>query len=245
MRYARQVRCLTGAQEVPPCVSVEAAVLLEGVVQLADRLVSQPHVWMPRALVSRGGALDHWMAARRPSPDAPEGWAARVVTDAGLESVQLPERPFAGIHPRVRTPSVVQSSVMEQLPARVRADGAGILVVGDGTGTGKSAVEWQAADIFNRLTGTRGCTLLQPPTAIADAAYEAMVAMVADHRPRRAPVALVHSHTYLSAAYLDARLAAADRQLTVDDFCDGEGNDDDGWGVGAGEWRKRGARSGK
>ncbi|MFE9015613.1 CRISPR-associated endonuclease Cas3'' [Streptomyces cyaneofuscatus] len=228
LRYAWQVRRLTGAREVPSRVPVEVAVLLEGLVQLADRLVSQPHVWMPRALVPRGGALDHWMAARSPSPDAPDGWAAQVVSEAGLESVELPPRPFTEIHAGVHEPSVVQASVMEKLPGRVMQDGAGILVVGDGTGTGKSAVAWEAANIFNRHTGTRGCTLLQPTTAIADAAYDAMISMVSAHRPDRAPVALVHSHPWLSAAYLDARLARADRQVTVDEYCDDDRDGDGG-----------------
>ncbi|CAD5913031.1 HD domain-containing protein [Streptomyces cyaneofuscatus] len=66
LRYAWQVRRLTGAREVPSRVSVEAAVLLEGLVQLADRSVSQPHVWMPRALVPRGGALDRLDGSTQP-----------------------------------------------------------------------------------------------------------------------------------------------------------------------------------
>ncbi|CAD5994424.1 protein of unknown function [Streptomyces sp. KY70] len=39
-----------------------------------------------------------WMAARSLSPDAPDGWAAQVVSEAGLESVELPPRPLTEIH---------------------------------------------------------------------------------------------------------------------------------------------------
>ncbi|MFI1308617.1 CRISPR-associated helicase Cas3' [Streptomyces albidoflavus] len=216
-RYAWQVRRLTGAVQIPEQVSVEAAVVMTGIVQLADRLVSQPHVWMPQAQSPGSGALDHWMSLHAPAPEAPEGWAAHVVTQAGLESVQLPEKPFTHVHAAVREPSVLQASVIERLPELVRREGGGILFVADSTGTGKTAAAWHASDLFNRHTGTRGCTLLQPTTAIADAAYEGMIRTVTAHQPARAPVTLVHSHAWLHAAYLDARLARADRQSTVDE----------------------------
>ncbi|MBO1286157.1 CRISPR-associated helicase Cas3' [Streptomyces sampsonii] len=216
-RYAWQVRRLTGAVQIPEQVSVEAAVVMTGIVQLADRLVSQPHVWMPQAQAPGSGALDHWMSLHAPAPEAPEGWAAHVVTQAGLENVQLPEKPFTHVHAAVREPSVLQASVIERLPELVRREGGGILFVADSTGTGKTAVAWHASDLFNRHTGTRGCTLLQPTTAIADAAYEGMIKTVTAHQPARAPVTLVHSHAWLHAAYLDARLARADRQSTVDE----------------------------
>ncbi|MER6561921.1 CRISPR-associated helicase Cas3' [Streptomyces sp. NPDC001027] len=220
-RYLAQVRYLTGAGTPPPRVSTEAAVLLSGLIMVADRLVSQPHVWMRRAMAPAEGALDHWMKTRLPADaDAEEGWAAEVVTASGLERIALPDVPFTQAHPHTTGPNRLQASVLAQLEPVVREQGAGILVVTDSTGAGKTITGREAARIFNSHCGTRGMAVLQPTTAIADAAYDDLITYVAAHRPRRAPVTLVHSHPWTSAAYHDRRLLEAGGQLTLDEYFD-------------------------
>jgi CRISPR-associated endonuclease/helicase Cas3 len=220
-RYLTQVRYLTGAKTPPTSVSAEAAVLLSGLIMVADRLVSQPHVWMRRAMAPAEGALDHWIKTRLPAgADAEEGWAAAVVTASGLERVALPGVPFTQAHPHTTGPNRLQASVITQLEPAVKEHGAGILVVTDSTGTGKTITGKEAARIFNSHCGTRGMAVLQPTTAIADAAYDTLVAYVAAHRPERAPVSLVHGHSWNSAAYPDRRLLEAAGQLTLDEYFD-------------------------
>ncbi|WP_329240858.1 CRISPR-associated helicase Cas3' [Streptomyces sp. NBC_01478] len=220
-RYLAQVRYLTGAGTPPPRISTEAAVLLTGLIMVADRLVSQPHVWMRRAMAPASCALTHWINTRHPADaDAEEGWAAEVVTASGLERITLPEVPFTQAHPHTTGPNRLQASVIAQLEPVVREQGAGILVVTDSTGAGKTITGREAARTFNRHCGTRGMAVLQPTTAIADAAYDDLVAYVAAHRPRRAPVTLVHSHPWTSAAYHDKRLLEAGGQLTLDEYFD-------------------------
>ncbi|MFJ9908075.1 HD domain-containing protein [Streptomyces sp. NPDC101152] len=220
-RYLAQIRYLTGATTPPARISAEAAVLLSGLVMVADRLVSQPHVWMRRAMAQTEGALVHWISTRHPArADAEEGWAAEVVTESGLERVYLPHVPFTQAHPHTGGPNRLQASVLSQLDPVVKEQGAGILVVTDSTGTGKTITGQEAARIFNRHCGTSGMAVLQPTTAIADAAYENLVDYVSAHRPERAPVSLVHSHSWSSAAYHDKRLLEAAGQLTLDEYFD-------------------------
>lgn len=220
-RYLAQIRYLTGARTPPARISAEAAVLLSGLVMVADRLVSQPHVWMRRAMKPAPGPLDHWVRTRRPEPeDAEEGWAAAVVTASGLERVELPGVPFTQAHPHTAGPNRMQDSVIAQLEPVVKEQGAGILVVTDSTGAGKTVTGQEAARIFNSHCGTRGMAVLQPTTAIADAAYDNLVAYVAAHQPERAPVSLVHAHSWNSAAYTDERLLEAAGQLTLDEYFD-------------------------
>ncbi|GAA2331413.1 HD domain-containing protein [Streptomyces cuspidosporus] len=224
-RYLAQIRYLTGAGTPPSRVSAEAAVLLSGLIIVADRLVSQPHEWMRRAMAPASGALDHWISTRRPaSADAEEGWAAAaaVVTASGLERVDLPSVPFTQAHPHTSGPNRLQASVIAQLEPAVKEQGTGILVVTDSTGTGKTITGQEAARIFNSHCGTRGMAVLQPTTAIADAAYDTLVAYVAAHRPERAAVSLVHGHSWNSAAYPDKRLLEAAGQLTLDEYFDAQ-----------------------
>ncbi|MEU8975641.1 CRISPR-associated helicase Cas3' [Streptomyces monashensis] len=220
-RYLAQIRYLTGAGTPPPRVSVEAAVLLSGLIMVADRLVSQPHEWIDRAMAPADCALKHWMNTRRPvSADAEEGWAAAVVTASGLERTDLPSVPFVQAHPHTSGPNLLQASVLEQLEPVVKAQGAGIVVVTDSAGAGKTITGQEIARIFTSHCGTNGMAVLQPTTAIADAAYDDMVAYVAAHRPERAPVSLVHGHSWRSTAWPDQRLLEATGQLTLDEYFD-------------------------
>ncbi|MEU3620406.1 HD domain-containing protein [Streptomyces sp. NPDC006872] len=169
-RYLAQIRYLTGAAAPPARISAEAAVLLSGLIMVADRLVSQPHVWMPKAMTPASGALEHWIATRRPADaDAEEGWAAAVVTESGLERVDLPHVPFTQAHPHTTGPNHLQASVISRLEPVVKEQGAGIVVVTDTTGAGKTITGQEAARIFNSSgfnpSGWRSAGVLTPLTA--------------------------------------------------------------------------------
>ncbi|MFF4234026.1 CRISPR-associated endonuclease Cas3'' [Streptomyces sp. NPDC001820] len=223
LRYAAQIRHLTGAYAVPPRVSAEAAVLISGLVMVADRLASQPRVWLPRAMSPAFGAAEHYASTQLPaSSEATGSWAAQVVTESGLQRIDLPDVPFTQAHRHVPGPNRLQASVPAQLEVVVKEEGPGIVLVTDATGGGKTITALEAARIFNAHCATRGVAWLLPTTAIADAMYETLEAYVAAHRPERAPVALVHNHSWLNAAYHDRTLAEAGQQLTLDEHFTGD-----------------------
>ncbi|MFF4779723.1 CRISPR-associated helicase Cas3' [Streptomyces griseorubiginosus] len=223
LRYAAQVRHLTGAQAVPARVSVIAAVLMTGVVMVADRLASQRRVWRPRTDLLAFGTAEHFTWAC---------WMARQTVDQSqLARFRLPPRLFADVH-ALPGLNALQASVLDQLPTAAGARGAGIMLVADGTGAGKTVSALEAARILNQASGTEGVCWLLPTTATADAAYDSLYAYVGAHRPFPAALTLVHNHSYLNAAYSDQMLAPGDAaSCTGDDphFDEDEDEDEDGW----------------
>lgn len=210
-RYFALLRHLTGAQVVPSRLSVPASVLITGVGVIADRLASQRHYWLPKAQAPAFGAAEHWAQVVK---DAPQ-----LVDESGLARVELPQMPFARVHRGVDAPNALQSSLIRQLTPVAEVKGPGIVVVTDTTGAGKTVTALEAARILNAASGTAGVAWLLPTTATADAAYEVLEAYVAAHRPERAPVSLVYSHSWLNTAYSD-RQVAVHEPSTTDEFWD-------------------------
>ncbi|MFD3840267.1 CRISPR-associated helicase Cas3' [Streptomyces sp. NPDC058642] len=208
-RYFALVRHLTGATAVPTQVSVPAAVLITGVGVIADRLASQRHYWLPKALAPAFGAGEHYAMAVKDSP--------AVLDQSGLARITLPDVTFARAHRGVAHPNDLQASLIRQLSVAVGEKGPGIVVVTDATGGGKTITALEAARIFNAGGDTAGIAWLLPTTATADAAYDVLEAYVAAHRPEHAPVSLVHSYNWRNTAYSDHRLAAHEPS-TSDEF---------------------------
>ncbi|MEV6013262.1 HD domain-containing protein [Streptomyces sp. NPDC051976] len=198
-RYVRLVRYLTGASRVPKEFSVPAAVLVCGVGMLAGRLAGQRRAWTEGAHMPAFGAGGHFARARARARD--------LVAEAELERIELDPVEFATAHGHP-APNELQASLMSALPDLAAEHGAGIVVVADATGSGKSITGLDASRIFSQECGTAGAAWFMPTTATADSAWEMLVRYVQAHEPGRAPVTLVHSHSYLNAAYTDARLAA-------------------------------------
>ncbi|MBT2530140.1 CRISPR-associated helicase Cas3' [Streptomyces sp. ISL-99] len=201
-RYTRLLWHLFGVEKAPQCMSVEATVLITGLCMVADRLASQRRFWLPNAHVPAFGAHEHYAHAR--------SQAREEVERSGLGRIVLDRVPFPVAHPRLTAPNPLQASVLQQLPAIVKGRGGGIAVVTDATGAGKSVTGLEMARIFNEHCGTQGLLWLLPTTAAADAAYELLDRYVRAHRPDRAPVTLVHSHSWLTEAYSDQALASQD-----------------------------------
>jgi CRISPR-associated endonuclease/helicase Cas3 len=198
-RYVLVLHHLLGVDAVPSRMTAQAAVLITGVVMLADRLVSQRAYWIRRATAPAIGAAEHLAGSREQAP--------RLVDRSGLPRIVLPPAPFAQVH-RVPGPNVLQASLMAALEDRPVGGRGAIVVVTDGTGGGKSAAGLEAARMLNAACGTAGWIWLLPTTATADAAYDTAEAYVRAHRPERSALALVHSHSWLNRAYTDQRIAA-------------------------------------
>ncbi len=214
-RYFALVRHLTGAAAVPDRVSVPAAVLITGVGVVADRLASQRHYWLPRAQAPAFSAGEHYAQALRDAPG--------LLEQSGLTRITLPPTSFAQAHQGLTAPNDLQASVIEQLGAAVGEKGTGILVVTDATGGGKTVAALEAARILNAGSGTDGILWLLPTMATTDAAYDVLEAYVAAHDPERAPVSLVHSHSWLNSAYADHRVAVHEPSTSDEFWPDHEG----------------------
>lgn len=199
-RYAGLLRHLVGAADVPVRFSVAAAVLAAGLVQVAARLAGQRSLWTTEADMPAFGAGEHQARAVER--------CAEHLAGRGWDRVDLPEIAFAAAHPNAGTPNVAQRSLLDTLPGLVDAHGAGILIVRDATGTGKSISALEAARVFNERLGTRGVLWLMPTTATADASWETLDRYVRAHRLEDpVPVTLAHSYSTLNAAYTDRRTA--------------------------------------
>ena len=196
-QYVEIVRSLTGAQEAPPKVSAPSAVLITGLVILADWLASQEHYWTRWASNSPVAAEVHF---RRTSSAAPG-----VVAEAGLVKVEPVRRDFAELHDITR-PNPLQASVMKDLPAAVK--GAGILVVTAATGDGKTETALEAERILAGAAGTQGLCFVLPTMATSDEMYKLVVKVVAAQSPSPSAVTLTHSMAWLNAAYSDQDLAS-------------------------------------
>ncbi|MER7805100.1 HD domain-containing protein [Streptomyces parvulus] len=218
-RYVRELRRLTGGSAVPARVEVPAAVLVTGLIMVADRLVSRPQVWIRRAAHPAFTAAEHYHRAWQPDgAQARHAWAVQLVKDAGLERVCLPAAPFGEVHGHHK-PTVLQASVMRGLQTAVEAHGSGMALLVDRTGGGKTAAALEMCRILGGHTGAEGVLYLQSTTAHADATYDTLAAYVAAHRPERAPVTLVRHHAWLNSAYTERDLqACAEGQVTLDDW---------------------------
>ncbi|MFI0990659.1 CRISPR-associated endonuclease Cas3'' [Streptomyces exfoliatus] len=216
-RYTRLMWHIFDVREAPKEFSAEAAVLVTGLVMMADRLASRRRFWIPLADTPSFGAFEHATRVRELAQEA--------VEQAGLDQVTLPRAAFTTVHEGVAGPNALQASVLEQLPGWVRQRGSGIAVVTDATGSGKSVNGLEMARIFNAACGTNGVLWLLPTTATADAAFERLDRYVRAHGPERAPTAVVHSGQWLSAAYPDPVLA--DEGGSVIDSPEGPGGPED------------------
>jgi CRISPR-associated endonuclease/helicase Cas3 len=195
-RYARVVQHLVGAGQAPVRFTAPAAVLAAGLVQVAARAAARQEWWTDEADMPAFGCGEHYARAVER--------CAEYLAGRGWDRVDLDEIAFGQAHPHAGPPSVLQRSLLESLPGLADVHGAGIVVVRDATGTGKSIVGLEAARVFNQAVGSRGVAWLMPTALTADAGWELLDAYVRAHEPDEpVPVALAHSHTALNAAYTD------------------------------------------
>lgn len=209
-RHAGEAHALLGAPAMPPECSVPCAVLITGLVILADWLVSQEHYLRRRQGVQRtGGDLtlgEHLAYARRHVP--------HLVEEAGLLPAPRARLSFAQALD-LPGPNPLQQSVIEELP-RAASSGPGILVVTAATGDGKTETGWEAERLLSAVGGAHGFVHLLPTTATSDHLYTRTAPYVRRQTPgSRASVTLTHSMAWLNAAYTGDDEAAAPRECPV------------------------------
>ncbi|MEV0370563.1 CRISPR-associated helicase Cas3' [Streptomyces sp. NPDC050636] len=211
-----------GAPVPPERVDAPAAVLVTGVVILADWLVSQEDYLRVRQRELDPSLTAHFNRSRA---DA-EG----LVREAGLLPVELERKGFSAAYGIVGEPNPLQQSVAEELGAALGSAGSvgggrrgGILLVTAAPGDGKSEAALEAERVLARRFGTRGFAFLLPTMATSDQMYLRVAGVVARQAGEGAGLTLTHSMAWLNSAY--AEDAAGGLRVVT---CEGEEDSGDG-----------------
>ncbi|MER6145880.1 CRISPR-associated endonuclease Cas3'' [Streptomyces sparsogenes] len=215
-RYAKTVHALLGAPPAPSECSVVCAVLVTGLVILADWLVSQES-YLREGQAKRVVSLEEHLGQARVA-------APGLVDEAGLAPVTLVRKEFAEVHGFAR-PNPLQRSLIEQLPGAVAEYGPGIVLVTAATGDGKTETALEAERIVSEVSGSRGIGFLLPTMATSDRMYLRVSGFVARQLVRRAAegasVTLTHSMAWLSSAYGAADTDDGPQVLLCEDQSEG------------------------
>ncbi|MFE1781291.1 CRISPR-associated helicase Cas3' [Streptomyces sp. NPDC059506] len=201
--HAEAVRDLVGAGLETPVpqgvLPAEVAVVLLGLVVVADWLASQEHVISRRLPASgwqadREELRDHWQAAVADAPG--------LVRSAQLGVARFPARPFGEQFPF--PPNELQASVAARLPQLVSGGGGGLLLVTAPTGDGKTEAALHAASVLARACGAGGLYFALPTMATADAMYLRVAEFAEANVDGDKALTLLHSMAWLNDAYARA-----------------------------------------
>ncbi|MFF0742141.1 CRISPR-associated helicase Cas3' [Streptomyces sp. NPDC004111] len=202
----------------PPCpgqFKAPTAVLVTGVVILADWLVSQQDFVRGQQRHHTTSLAWHFTAACAKAPV--------LAQQAGLVSVALERKQFREAYDIDGAPNALQRSLAGELADAVGVEGregqgAGILVVTAAPGDGKSEAALEAERVFSEAFGTRGFAFLLPTMATSDQMHSRVAGALARQGGVGAGLTLTHSMAWLSSAYSDTSLARGQSVLV----CEGE-----------------------
>ncbi|MFJ5560440.1 CRISPR-associated helicase Cas3' [Streptomyces sp. NPDC093250] len=208
--HAAVVHEVLGTPEAPGVFKASAAVLVTGMVILADWLVSQEDYLRERQRGLEPGLADHF---KRSQQDAP-----RLLAEAGLARVGLQRKEFADAYGIRGEPNPLQRSVMDELREAVgEGPRGGIFLVTAAPGDGKSETALEAERVLSEAFGTQGYAFLLPTMATSDQMHGRVVKALLRQSGEDAGVTLVHSMAWLNSAYVDEDL---DTQSVL--TCDGD-----------------------
>ncbi|SDD87817.1 CRISPR-associated endonuclease Cas3'' [Glycomyces harbinensis] len=196
--HVSALHSLLGAPKAPKACSTPAAVLITGLVILADWLVSQEDYLRERQSSLSPDLHEHLARARSA--------ALPLLDEAGLRPVRLASPDFAQAH-GLATPNPLQRSIVEDLPSQVTAGEAGILVVAAATGDGKTEAGLEGWRTLSAASGSAGLGYFLPTMATSDQLHQRISGYVERclHESDRSAgaVALTHSMAWLGPAYAD------------------------------------------
>ncbi|MFI1420266.1 CRISPR-associated endonuclease Cas3'' [Streptomyces sp. NPDC020731] len=214
--HAAEVHESLGAPQAPGVFKASAAVLVTGVVILADWLVSQEDYLRLRQGELAPVLADHF---RRSQQDAP-----RLLVEAGLARVRLQRKGFAEAYGIQGEPNPLQRSVMDELRTAVgEGRHGGIFLVTAAPGDGKSETALEAERVLSEVFGTQGYAFLLPTMATSDQMHGRVAKALLRQSGEDAGLTLVHSMAWLNSAYADEDLDAQS-VLTCDGDEVGEGS---------------------
>ncbi|MGW3683352.1 CRISPR-associated helicase Cas3' [Streptomyces prasinus] len=213
--HAAVVHEVLGVPEAPGVFKASAAVLVTGVVILADWLVSQEDYLRMRQQGLEPVLADHF---KRSQQDAPG-----LLDEAGLARVGLQRKGFAEAYGIQGEPNPLQRSVMEELRGAVgEGRRGGILLVTAAPGDGKSEAALEAERVLSEVFGTQGYAFLLPTMATSDQMHGRVTKALLRQSGEGAGLTLVHSMAWLNSAYADEDLAVQG-VLTCDEVGEGSG----------------------
>ncbi|MFC8367079.1 CRISPR-associated helicase Cas3' [Streptomyces sp. NPDC057239] len=216
MAHAAVVHEVLGAPQAPGAFKASAAVLVTGVVILADWLVSQEDYLRERQRGLEPVLADHF---KRSEQDAP-----RLLAEAGLARVELQRKGFAEAYGIQGEPNPLQRSVMDELRETVgEGRRGGIFLVTAAPGDGKSETALEAERVLSEAFGTQGYAFLLPTMATSDQMHGRVAKALLRQSGEDAGLTLVHSMAWLNSAYADEDLDAQS-VLTCDGDEVGEGS---------------------
>ncbi|MFF0415558.1 CRISPR-associated helicase Cas3' [Kitasatospora sp. NPDC004745] len=222
LAHAHAVRRTVGAEK--PLGSVlpgELAVVVAGLVVVADWLVSQVDVIEPRMpgegwKTGDSELAEHFDVAAKAAPT----W----VREAGLGRAAFPGKAFSQQFPF--PPNMLQADVAEHLPAVV--EGPGLLLVAAPTGDGKTETALHAASVIARASGASGLYFALPTMATADAMFTRVRRFAKKNVEGDRALTLLHSMAWLSPDYAPGQGATDGSAVLAD--------------TEAGQWLRTGRR---
>jgi len=179
-----------GAPEPPAQVRAEAAVLVTGLVILADWLASQEEFILARQAEGDEPTLAAHL--KRSGEMAPG-----LLADAGLVHRARGETTFDDLFGFA--PNPLQRSVLEELPRVVT--GPGLLLATAATGDGKTEAALVAARLLQDAAGADGLFFALPTMATSNQMYGRVRACLARQTEGLAPLTLLHSLGWLTEKY--------------------------------------------
>lgn len=195
LAHAHAVRRTVGAEKALESVLPgELAVVVVGLVVLADWLASQVDVIEPRMPGEEWKACDtelteHFQSVVKAAP--------RWVRGAGLGRALFPNKPFSQQFPF--PPNALQADIAEHLPSQVK--GPGLLLVTAPTGDGKTETALHAASVMARASGASGVYFALPTMATADAMFTRVRGFAEANIEGDRALTLLHSMAWLSPDY--------------------------------------------
>ncbi|MFJ2806618.1 CRISPR-associated helicase Cas3' [Kitasatospora sp. NPDC087271] len=222
LAHAHAVRRTVGAtRALESVLPGELAVLVAGLVVVADWLASQVDVIEPRMPGEGWKAGDaefgeHFRVAVKASP--------RWVREAGLGCAAFPDKLFVEQFPF--PPNALQADVAKHLPGVVK--GPGLLLVTAPTGDGKTETALHAASVMARASGASGVYFALPTMATADAMFTRVRRFAEQNVEGDRALTLLHSMAWLSPDYALGEGAADGTAVLAD--------------TEAGQWLRTGRR---
>ncbi|MBM9507990.1 CRISPR-associated endonuclease Cas3'' [Actinacidiphila acididurans] len=201
--------------------SVQAAVVVAGLVVVADWLASQDDfVVRQQAADAADGGLGT-MEALRAHAGRAAAEAPGLLRGAELARAQFAVRGFRERFPEIRQPHPLQDSVDAELTqAGVFGGGPGVLLVTAPPGEGKTEVALAAAAAMGQAAGCPGVAFLLPTRATADQLYGRVAAFGRANLLGDAALTLLHGAADLNERYSPDRQSEPElepRTLTEDD----------------------------
>ena len=195
------LRDVLGKPRVPQveAVPVACAVVVAGLVIVADWLASQEHVVDERLTAWCGRPVPGSLGAVRAHAAEMRRLAPKIVADAGLGRAVFRSRDFAGQFREITDPHPLQRSVERELRGKVT--GPGILLVTAPTGEGKTEVALHAATVMGDAVGGSGVLFALPTQATANQMYDRVKDFALRNLTDSARITLTHGAADLNERY--------------------------------------------